>query len=118
MAILAGVRRIDMAVVLPGSVQTVMAGEATTRYIGMIKYSRNPQRTVVAVVAIVAADDMSGGLALSRGAVMAGSATTRHGHMVHVVDRAPGRRRVTAVAGLRGCDMARRFHGREDGANL
>lgn len=44
----------------------------------------------MAVAAIVAADDMSRGLALSRGAVMAGSATTGHGHMVHVVDRAPG----------------------------
>lgn len=90
MAILADVRRIDMPVVLPGSVQTVVAGEAAARDVGMVKDSRNPQRTVVAVVAIVAADDMSGRLALSRGAVVAGAATARYGHMVHVINRTPG----------------------------
>lgn len=43
MAIFADVRRIDMPVVLPGSVQTVVAGETAARNVGMIKYSRNPQ---------------------------------------------------------------------------
>lgn len=90
MAIFADVRRSDMPVVFPGSIQTVVAGETATRNVGMIKYSRQPLRTIMAVVAIVATDDMSGRLALSRGAVMAGSATTRYGHMIHVVNRAPG----------------------------
>ena len=56
----------------------------------MIKYSRQPLRTVVAIVTIVATDDMSRRLALSRGAVMAGSTATGHGHVIHVVNRAPG----------------------------
>ena len=90
MAVFADVCRIDMPAVLPGSVQTVVAGETAAGYVGMIKDRRDPQRAVVAVVAIVATDDMSRGLALGRGAVMAGSATAGHGHMVHVVDRAPG----------------------------
>ena len=90
MAIFADVRRSDMPVVFPGSIQTVVAGETATRNVGMIKYSRQPLRTIMAVVAIVATDDMSGRLALSRGAVVAGSATTGYGHMIHVENRAPG----------------------------
>jgi len=89
-AIFADVRRSDMAIVFPGSIQTVVAGETATRNVGMVKYSGEPLRTIVAVVTIVATDDMSGRLALSRGAVVAGSATTRYGHMIHVVNRAPG----------------------------
>ena len=79
-----------MPVIFPGSVQTVVAGETVARNIGMIKYSWQPLRTVVAVVTIVATDDMSGRLALSRSPVMAGSATTGYGHMIHVENRAPG----------------------------
>lgn len=90
MAIFADVCRIDMPVVFPGSVQTVVAGETAARNVGMIKYSRQPLRAVVAVVAIVATDDMSGRLALGSGAVMAGSTTTGYGHMIHVENRAPG----------------------------
>jgi len=118
MAIFADVRCINMPVILPGSVQTVVAGETAARNVGMIKDRRNPLRTVMAVVTIVATDDMSGGLALCRGAVMAGPATARYGHMVHVVNRAPGGRGVTALAGLSRCDVARRFHRRQDGAYL
>jgi len=90
MAILADIRRVDVPVALPSRVQTVVAGETTARNVGMIKYSRNPQRAVVAVIAIVATDNMSGRLARGGVAVVAGSATAGYGHMVHVVDRAPG----------------------------
>ena len=90
MAIFADVRRSDMPVVFPGSIQTVVAVETASVNVVMINYCRQPLRTILAVVAIVATDDMSGRLALSRGAVMAGSATTRYGHMIHVVNRAPG----------------------------
>ena len=38
--------------------------------------------------------------------------------MVHVIDRAPGRCRVTAVARFRRCDVARRFHRGQNGADL
>jgi len=90
MAIFADVRRIDMPAILPGSIQAVVTGETATRDVGVIKHRRDPQRAVVAVVAIVATDDMSGRFTFGDGAVMAGSATARHGHMIHVVDRAPG----------------------------
>ena len=90
MAVLADVCRIDVPAVLSGSVKAVVAGETAARDVGVIKDRRNPQRAVVAVVAIVAADDMSGRLSFGDGAVVAGSATARHGHVIHVVDRAPG----------------------------
>lgn len=118
MTILTDVRRVDMARIFSVYVDIVMTTETVSADAGVIENGRDPQRTVVAIVALVARDNMAGRLARRDRAVVAGAATTGYRRMIHVVNRAPGRCRVAAVTGFRGGDMAGRFHRREDGADL
>ena len=109
-AVFAGVGCIDMDRMFAGCIGAVMTGKAIATDVGVIKYRRDPKRAVVAVIAIIAAGDMARRFACGRRAVMAGAAAARYCHVIHVIDRAPGRCRVTAVAGFRRGDVPCRFH--------
>jgi len=66
-----------------------VTGKAVAGNAGMVEDGRDPQRTVVTVVAVVAGYDVAGRFASCTGAVVTGAAISGHGHVVHVENRAP-----------------------------
>ena len=108
--VLASIRRSDVAWVLTGKIDAIVARETVARDTRMVEYGRHPKGTVMAVVTVVAGRDVTRWFACRGRAVVAGSTTAGHGHVFHVVDGTPRRRRVAAVAGLCRRDVARRFH--------
>lgn len=118
MAVLADIGCIDVIGVFACNIDAVVTGKAIARNAGMIEDGRNPERTVMTVVAVVARRNVARRLAGGSGAIVTGTAAPRHSHMVHVEDRAPGRCGVAAIAGFRGCDVAWGLHRRQHGAYL
>jgi len=110
MAVFANIGRIEVSVVLAGRIDTVVAGKTVARYVGMIENGGDPHGAVVAVVTVIAAYDVPWRFALRGCAVVTGSATAGHGQVLHVIDRAPGGRRVATITGLGRRDMPGRFH--------
>lgn len=118
MAVLADVACVDVTGILARVVDAVVAREAIPRDVGVVEHSRDPQCAVVAIVALIAGDDMPRRLARPGCAVVAGSAAAGHGSVVHVVDGAPGRRRMATVTGFHRRDVIGWFHRGKNGAYL
>lgn len=89
MAVLTDVRRIHMRRVLTRGIDAIVATEAIARDVRVVENRRYPKRACVAVVALVARNDMAGWLAGCLCAVMARTTAPRDGCVIHVKDRAP-----------------------------
>ena len=75
MAILADIGGVDMCQVLAGGLDTIVAIGAAAYDIRMVEYRRYPQRVRVAVIALVAGNDVVWRLARGPDTVVAGIAT-------------------------------------------
>ena len=96
MAVLTDVCRIHMRRVLTGGIDAIVATEAIARDVRVVENRRYPKRTCVAIVALVAGNDMARWFAGRLRAVVARTAASRHRCVVHVKNRTPGRCRVAA----------------------
>ena len=72
----------------------------------------------MAIVAVVAGENMAGRFAGRLHSVVASTAATEHSGVIHVRDGEPGRCRMACFACLRRCNMARRLHCRENCTDL
>ena len=101
--------------VLAGGLDAVVATDAVSRDVDMVKLCREPGGRLVAVAALIAGGNVVRRLAGRYDAVMAGSAASHDGRMVHEGNRAPRGRGVTVRANVRRRDMiarlARCLHG-------
>ena len=88
-AILADIGGVDMCQALAGGIGAVMTIDAVACDIGMIEVGRNPRRGRMAIVAGVAAGDVSCMLARCRRPIMAGEAGADDLRMVHGIGRRP-----------------------------
>ena len=74
MAILANIAGLEVRQGLPGGIDTIVAIGAAACDIRVVEYRRYPQRACVAVIALVAGNDVAGRLARGADTVMAGIA--------------------------------------------
>ena len=114
MAILAGVRRTNMRRVLACRIDTIVTTEAAARDVGMVKDCRNPGSRLVAVVAPVARNDVIVRFPCRLKSVVTGIAAAGHGCMIHIGQRAPGRRCMAVAAESRAINVV---HGPGGGLN-
>ena len=117
MAVLTDIRRIHMRGVLTGGVSAIVATEAISSDIGVVEDSRYPKRAYVAIVALFARNDVAGWFAGCQDAVVASATATGHRCVVHVRDRAPGRRCMAGITCFRRCNVIGWLHGRKNSAN-
>ena len=110
MAVLTDICRIYVRRMFASGIHAIVAAEAISRDIGVVENRRRPEGARVAIVALVARNNMAGRLPGSLDTVVAGTAVAVHGRVVHVVDRAPGRCCVTCIAERRRCDVIGRLH--------
>ena len=118
MAVLADICRIYVRGVFARGVSAIVTTEAVTGNVRVVENSGNPERAGVAVVTLVAGSDMSGWFAGCLAAIVASAAAARYFGVIHIGDRTPRRSRMATRAKRRRCDVARRPHRREHGADL
>ena len=76
MAILANIAGLEVRQGFPGGLDTIVAVEAAARDVRVVEYRRQPQRACVAVIALVAGNDVSRRLARGADTVVAGIAAS------------------------------------------
>ena len=94
-----------------------MAARTIARDIAVIEYGRNPPPGLVAVVTLIAGNDVIRCFAGCNNAVVAGHAAACHSRMVHKSNRAPCSRSMAVCTDLRTRNMIHRPRGRLHGAN-
>jgi len=117
-AVLADIRCTYMRGVLASGVDAIVATEAIARDVRVVKNSRYPERARVAIVAVVAGENMAGRFAGRLHSVVASTTATEHSGVIHVRDGEPGRCRMACFACLCRCNMAGRLHCRENCTDL
>lgn len=118
MAVLADICRIDVRGVFARGVSAIVTTEAVTGNVRVVENSGKPERAGMAVVTLVTGDNMPRWFAGRLAAVVASAAAARYFGVIHIGDRTPRRSRMAARAKRRRCDVARRPHRREHGADL
>ena len=76
MAILANIAGLEVRQGLPGGLDTIVAVEAAARDVRVVEYRGHPQRARVAVIALVAGNDVTRRLARGANTVVAGIAAS------------------------------------------
>ena len=94
-----------------------MAAEAIACDVAVVEYGRNPSTGLVAVVALIAGNDVIRCLASCNNSVVAGYATPCHCRMVHESNRAPCSRSVAVCTDLGTRNMIHRPYSGLHGAN-
>lgn len=84
----------------------------------MVEDGRDPERTVVTVVAVFAGYYVAGRFASCTVAVVTGATTAGNRRVVHIENRTPGRCGMAAIAGFRRRNMARGLYRGQHGADL
>lgn len=109
-AVLTDICRIHVCWMLAGGVHAVVATEAIPRDVRMIENCRCPQGARVAIIALVAGNNMPWWFSGCLNTVVAGTATAGHGCVIHICDRTPGRGRVAGLTHCRRCNVIGRLH--------
>jgi len=111
MAVFADIRCAYVSGILAGRFGTVVAADAITHDIQVVKIRGQPAKRAVAVVAGIAAGDMSLVLARCRSAVMAGAAHAYHLGVINGHHRRKDVGCMTVLTHIRGLNMCRAFAG-------
>ncbi len=93
-AVFANISGLDMRQALTGRFHAIVTASATAGDARMVKNGGSPGRGLMAVITLLAAGEMGGIFSRCNNTVVAGPTTSSDCSMVHIADRAPGRRGV------------------------
>jgi len=109
-AVLADICRIDVHRMFAGGINAIVAAETISRDVRVIENSRHPKGAGVAVVTLIARNDMTGRFSGCLDTVVAGTAAAGHGGVIHIRDWAPCRSCVAGVTQRGRCNVIGRLH--------
>lgn len=95
--------------VLTDSIGTVVATEAVSCDIDVVKIGRQPGNRGMTIIAVVTTCDVGWMLASRRDAIVAGAATTDHLSMINDIRRCPDVRIVAVLTDIRGLYVSQRL---------